>query len=91
MLTTEAIHPPKQQRSQLSGETFDRIEDLPIGSIPSIELAVLSNIDASNIGRWRDKGVLEQITKERIGKTYKYAGKLGKTNYYYPCADFVNV
>jgi len=43
------------------------------------------------IGRWQKKGVLEKMTQERIGKAYKYAGKLGKANYYYPWADFVNV
>jgi regulator of replication initiation timing len=90
ILTPVAIHRPKQQRTWLSGETFDLLEDLPVGSIPSIELADLSNIDATNIGRWQKKGVLEQMTKERTGKAYKYAGKLGKTNYYYPCADFVD-
>ncbi len=90
ILNTEAIHRPKQQRTWLSSETFERLEDLPVGSIPSIELAALSDIDASNIGRWQKKGVLEQMTQERTGKAYKYAGKFRKTNYYHPCADFVD-
>lgn len=86
----EPIDRPKQQRTQLSGEIFDRLEDLPDGSIPSIELAGLCKRNESNLGRWQRKEVIEQKTQELIGKAYKYAGKLGKTNYYYPCADLVD-
>lgn len=86
----EPIHRPKQQRTQLVGTTYDRLEDLPVGSISSIKLATLSSIDASNVGRWQKKGVLEKMTQERIGKAYKYAGKLGKANYYYPCVSLVD-
>ncbi len=86
----EPIERPKQQRTQLLGETFKHPNDLPNGSVSSIKLAELCGVDSSNIGRWQKKEKLGEMTKKRTGKAYKYAGKLDNTNYYCPCADLVD-